>query len=101
MESPFNGKEENIDSLITKAKIAGYGQLGILPRSNRWRDQIESIISLKAIKSEVIIHLWGSFSLGGNGLALSKHTNLLQNGAIGLADDDFAPPIEILKQGFC
>jgi len=63
LESPFNGKEENIYSLIQKATFAGYGQLGILPRSNLWRDQVESIISLKAIKSEVLIHLWGGFSL--------------------------------------
>ena len=100
LESPFSGKEENIYSLIKKATFAGYGQLGILPRSNLWRDKLEAIISLKTIKSEVSIHLWGGFSLGGDGLALSKHADLLQNGAIGLADDDYMPPIEILKQGF-
>tara|TARA_B100001250_G_scaffold405143_1_gene422127 strand:- start:73 stop:1347 length:1275 start_codon:yes stop_codon:yes gene_type:complete len=100
LESPFSGKEENIYTLIQKATSAGYGQLGILPRSILWRDQIESIISLTTIKSEVLIHLWGGFSLGGKGIALSKHAELLQNGAIGLADDDFTPPIELLKQGF-
>ena len=100
LESPFSGKEEDIYTLIKKAKFAGYGQLGILPRSNLWRDQIESIISLKTIKSEVFIHLWGGFSLGGKGISLSKHADLLQNGAIGLADDDFMPPIELLRQGF-
>tara|TARA_B100000965_G_scaffold346493_1_gene317865 strand:- start:1340 stop:2596 length:1257 start_codon:yes stop_codon:yes gene_type:complete len=100
LESPFNGKEEDIYTLIKKATFAGYGQLGILPRSNLWRDQIETIISLKAIKSEVLIHLWGGFSLGGKGISLSRHYDLLQNGAIGLADDDFIPPIELLKQGF-
>ena len=100
LESPFNGKEENIYSLIRKATFAGYGQLGILPRSNLWRDKTELIISLKAIKSEVLIHLWGGFSLDGEGIALSKHAELLRNGAIGLADDDFMPPIELLKQGF-
>jgi len=100
LESPFSGKEENIYTLIKKATCAGYGQLGILPRSNLWRDQIESIIALKNIKSEILIHLWGGFSLGGKGISLSKHSDLLQNGAIGLADDDFTPPIELLKQGF-
>ena len=100
LESPFSGKEENIYSLIKKATCAGYGQLGILPRSNLWRDKVESIISLKAIKCEVLIHLWAGFSMGGKGIALSKHNELLQYGAIGLADDDFIPPIEILKQGF-
>ncbi len=100
LESPFDGKEENIYTLIKKAKLAGYGQLGLLPRSSLWRDQIESIISLTTIKSDVLIHLWGGFSLGGKGIDLSKHSDLLQNGAIGLADDDFMPPIELLKQGF-
>ncbi len=100
LESPFNGKEENIYSLIQKASFAGYGQLGILPRSNLWRDQIESIISLKSVKSEVLIHLWGGLSQGGKGISLSKHSNLLQNGAVGLADDDYTPSIELLKQGF-
>ena len=100
LESPFSGKEENIYSLIKKATLAGYGQLGILPRGNLWRDQTESILSLKTINSEVLIHLWGSFSLGGEGITLSKHTELLNNGAVGLAEDDFAPPIELLKRGF-
>ena len=100
LESPFSGKEENIYTLIKKAKFAGYGQLGILPRSDFWRDQLESIISLATIKSEIKIHLWGGFSLAGKGTTLSRHGDLLRNGAIGLADDDFMPPIELLKQGF-
>jgi len=100
LESPFSGKDENIYSLIKKASFAGYGQLGILPRGNLWRDKIESIISLRGVKSEVLIHFWGGFSLGGNGISLSKHSELLQNGVIGLSDDDFMPPIELLKQGF-
>ncbi len=100
LESPFSRKEENIYTLINKATFSGYGQLGILPRGDLWRDQIESIISLKAIKSEVLIHLWGGFSLSGKGITLSKHADLLRNGAIGLSDDDFMPPIELLRQGF-
>ncbi len=100
LESPFNRKEENIHSLIKKAKFAGYGQLGILPRGVLWRDQIDSIFSLKTFKSEVLIHVWGSFSQKGKGISLSRHSDLLQNGAIGLVDDDFTPPIELLKQGF-
>ena len=100
LESPFSGREENIYTLIKKATFAGYGQLGILPRSIFWRDQIESILCLTTIQSEILIHLWGSFSLEGKEISLSKHSELLQNGAIGLADDDFIPPIELLKQGF-
>ena len=100
LESPFTGKDENIFTLIKKATFAGYGQLGILPRSNLWRDQVESIIALKTIKTDVIIHFWGGFSIRGEGTRLSKQSDLLQNGAIGLADDDFMPPIEFLRQGF-
>ncbi len=100
LESPFTGKEENIYTLIEKAALAGFGQLGLLPRGDLWRDRIESIISLKSIKSEVLIHLWGGFSLNGKGINLSKHAELLRAGAIGLSDDDFMPPIELLKQGF-
>ena len=100
LESPFSGREENIYTLIKKAAYAGYGQIGILPRSNLWRDQIELIISLKSIESEVLLHYWGGFSIGGKGLSLSNHADLLQNGAIGLADDDFIPPIKLLRQGF-
>ncbi len=100
LESPFNGTEENIYTLIQKASFAGYGQLGILPRGDLWRDHIESIISLKTIKSEVSIHIWGGFSLSGKGVTLSKHSELLRNGVVGLSDDDFMPPIELLKQGF-
>tara|TARA_Y100001968_G_scaffold200133_1_gene183691 strand:+ start:353 stop:1627 length:1275 start_codon:yes stop_codon:yes gene_type:complete len=100
LESPFNGKEENIHTLIKKAASSGYGQLGILPRGDLWRDQIDSILSFKCIKSEVLIHLWGGFSLSGKGVSLSSHGELLQNGAIGLSDDDFMPPIELLKQAF-
>tara|TARA_Y100001968_G_scaffold206710_1_gene189968 strand:- start:49 stop:1305 length:1257 start_codon:yes stop_codon:yes gene_type:complete len=100
LESPFSGKVENIFTLIKKATLSGYGQLGILPRSDLWRDHLESIISLKTLKSDVSIHLWAGFSLGGKGISLSKHNDLLRNGAVGLADDDFMPPIELLKQGF-
>ncbi|WP_269609883.1 dihydroorotase [Prochlorococcus marinus] len=100
LESPFSCKEENIYTLIKKATFAGYGQVGILPRGELWRDQIEPIISIKTIKSEVLIHLWGGFSLSGKGASLSRHAHLLQNGAIGLCDDDFIPPLELLKQGF-
>ena len=100
LESPFNGKEENIHTLIEKATIAGFGQIGLLPRGDFWRDTIESILSLKAIKSEVLIHLWGGFSLNGKGIYLSKHAELLKAGVIGFSDDEFMPPIQLLKQGF-
>ena len=82
LESPFNGEEETIHTLIKKATFSQFSQLGILPRSDLWRDQIESIIALKTIKSDVSIHLWEGFSLNGKGIMLSKHIELLQNRAM-------------------
>ena len=100
LDSPYSEKRENIYTLIKNAAIAGYGQLGILPRAELWRDKVEVIASLKAIKSEVLLHPWGGFSEGGKGLSLSRHYDLLRNGAIGLAEDDYIPPITLLRQGF-
>ena len=38
---------------MEKATFSGYGQLGVLPSSGLCRDNIESIIAQKTIKSEV------------------------------------------------
>ena len=76
--------------------------LGALPwrKPGSFTSLEDSIIAIKAFKSEVVLHLWGAFSMGGKGVSLSRHSDLLQNGAVGLAEDDFFPPIEILRQGF-
>ena len=58
------------------------------------------IKSINAFKSEVKIHAWGSFSEKGKKKQLGRHEELLQNGAIGLAEDNNLPPINLLKQGF-
>ena len=99
LEEPVNGKTENLSSLTKKAAISGYGQIAILPRSNFWRDDPEKIQSLFNNKSDVIIHALGGFSRKGNQLELSPHADLLNFGAIGLAEDDSMPDISILKKG--
>jgi dihydroorotase len=47
----------------------------------------------------VTIHLWAGFSRGGNGSELASHGDLLDLGAIGLADDDALIPMPLLERG--
>ena len=86
--------------MVKKAAAAGYGQLALLPRSSSWRDRPELLQGMNKNNQKVLIHLWGGFSLQGEGKNLSRHRELLQNGAIGLAEDDSIPPIALLKQSF-
>ena len=48
---------------------------------------------------EVTIHLWAGFSRGGTGSELAPHGDLLDLGAIGLADDDALIPMPLLERG--
>ncbi len=96
LEDPVNSRCETLESLRIKAAHAGYGQIALLPRSKTWRDQSSRLQGFNNSNSEVLIHLWGGFSEGGNGSKLSIHSELLQNGAIGLADDDRMIPIGLL-----
>ncbi len=99
LEEPLNGRSETLISLIHKAISAGYGQIALLPRSNLWRDKPEHLLALPNSPKDVFIHLWGGFSQGGKGKELSPHKDLIDYGAIGLADDDSIIPIELLKKG--
>ncbi len=99
LEEPFNGRSETLISLRKKAAHAGYGQLALLPRSPSWRDQADRLRGFDDPNSDVLIHLWGGFSKNGNGLELSPHAELLQHGAIGLAEDDKIITINLLKRG--
>ncbi len=99
LEAPLNKRSETLESLREKAAHAGYGQLALLPRSQSWRDRADRLMGYNNPNSDVIIHLWGGFSKGGKSLELSKHSELLQHGAIGLAEDDAMPPIELLEKG--
>tara|TARA_Y100001968_G_scaffold292474_1_gene297701 strand:+ start:14327 stop:15583 length:1257 start_codon:yes stop_codon:yes gene_type:complete len=96
---PLNGKNETLKSLKQKAANAGYGQIGLLPKGSTWRDQPELIQGFNTTKSDISIHLWGGFSIKGQGKELSPHANLIKNGAIGIAEYDSIPPIEILRKG--
>ncbi len=99
LEAPINSKNENLQSLKIAAANAGYGQLALLPRSNIWRDRPELLKGFSNPQTEVVIHLWGSFSKSGQRKELAPHADLLENGAIGLAEDDLMLPIDLLKKG--
>ncbi len=99
LEEPINGLTESLRSIRKAAANAGYGQIALLPRSSNWRDKSELLRSFNDPLNDVTIHLWGSFSKGGEGKALSPHADLIEHGAIGLAEDDYSPPIDLLKQG--
>ena len=65
-----------------------------------WRDRPERLALRKPDEpSRLTIHLWGSFSTAGQGEHLSCHGDLLDHGAIGLADDDAMVPQALLERG--
>ena len=99
LENPINGIYEDIGSLRNKAIQGGYGQIALLPRATKWRDSPENLIRIKNTEDNVLIHLWGSFSKEGKGLELSNHADLLDFGAIGIAEDDSLISSNLLKQG--
>ncbi len=99
LENHINDKVETISTLLLKAANAGYGQVALLPKSPTWRDKPECLYPLNGFNKDVLIHLWGSFSQKGEGKELSPHKDLLDYGAIGLADDNSAIPTELLRKG--
>lgn len=99
LEEPLNGRCETLVSLRNKAVQAGYGQLALLPRSPSWRDRADRLVGFNNPHSDVLIHLWGSFSKGGKKVELASHRELLQNGAVGIAEDDSLIPIGLLQRG--
>ncbi len=99
LEEPFNSRSETLATLRKKAAHAGYGQIALLPRSPSWRDRADHLRGFKNNNSDVFFHLWGGFSKGGKGDELAPHAELLNHGAIGLAEDDSMIPIGLLKRG--
>ncbi len=100
LQNPFNSSCQTLTSLKKEAALAGYGQIALLPKSSSCRDRPERLLALNSMQENVIIHLWGSFSIDGKGEELSPHHDLIKFGAIGLAEDDSIPPTELLKKGF-
>ncbi|WP_152557276.1 MULTISPECIES: dihydroorotase [Prochlorococcus] len=101
LEDPLNGLSETLTSLKSKAAIGGYGQIGLLPKGNTWRDKPEHLsLGLTPNSTDVLFHLWGSLSLNGKGQELSPHRDLLKFGAKGFSCDDYIPPIEFIKKVF-
>ena len=100
LPSPVSGTVETLGSLRRCAAAAGYGQVALLPRAESWRDQPERLCGVQSTDpSDVLFSLWGGFSLGGRGEELAPHADLLEHGAIGLADDDRMIPLALLERG--
>ena len=102
LDTPFSGDQETAMSLRRCAATAGYGQIALLPRSNSWRDRPERLqgFSLDQDSTATVrLHLWGGFSRGGKAEELAPHGDLLEHGAIGLAEDDAMVPIPLLDRG--
>ena len=100
LEDPVNGRAETLQSLARCATAGGYGSVALLPRSRTWRDRPERLALREPDEpSRLTIHLWGSFSTAGQGEHLSCHGDLLDHGAIGLADDDAMVPQALLERG--
>ncbi len=98
LEQPLNGQAETLESLCRAAARAGYGQVALLPRAESWRDRVERLQGFQRPELGVRLHLWGGFSCGGRGEQFSAHGDLLEHGAIGLADDAHCPPIPLLQR---
>ena len=100
LPSPVSGPVETLSSLRRCAAAAGW-QVALLPRGSSWRDQPERLFGLHSKDpSDVILPLYqGSFSLGGDGEELAPHADLLEHGAIGLADDNRMIPVALLERG--
>ncbi|CAI8159775.1 MAG: Dihydroorotase [Prochlorococcus marinus str. MIT 9215] len=99
LEDPISSRSETLSSLRNAAAASGFGQLALLPRSSSWRDRPERLQGFANSQSDIKIHLWGGFSRGGEGKELSTHGDLLQHGALGLADDDLILPLTLLQRG--
>ncbi len=99
LQDPVSGRCENLKSLKNAAANAGYGQIAILPKSKSFRDSSETLWSSPKKAEDVIIHFFGNFSQKGEGQSLSKHADLIHNGAVGLADDDYLINLSLLQKG--
>ena len=99
LEEPVSGRSENLTSLCRTAAGSGYGQIALLPRSPSSRDRPDRLLGLTDHRGDVSIHLWGNFSIDGEGKALAPHADLLQHGAVGLAEDDLMVPMALLQRG--
>tara|TARA_Y100001968_G_C19428142_1_gene755521 strand:- start:1239 stop:2495 length:1257 start_codon:yes stop_codon:yes gene_type:complete len=99
LEDPLTSRGEDLISLTKKATLAGYGQLALLPKGTTYRDRPELLKGLIEKKKDLLIHLWGGFSINGRGEELTKHADLIENDAIGLADNDSIIPIDLLRKG--
>ncbi len=98
LEDPHRGRAETLDSLARSAVAAGYGWVALLPQARRWRDAPEALQLAAPADSGLELRLWGSLSLGGEGLELAPHAEQLAAGALGLAEGPQLPPLPLLER---
>ncbi len=97
LEEPFQAHGENLRSLCQAAAHAGFGQIALLPTATAWRDRTERLQGFSAT-GDVHIHLWGALSLEGQGQELSCHSDLIDQGAVGLSDGEAMPSMGLLQR---
>ena len=101
LENPVDGRAETLQSLKQSASAGGYGSIALLPRSPTWRDRPARLQELLQPwdPADVQINAWGSFSRDGQGNDLAPHADLIDHGAIGIADDDVMLSSTLLERG--
>ena len=100
LEDPSCGSAETLASLRRSALAAGYGSVALLPQARSWRDAPEQLaLAGSSSNSSLQLLLWGAFSRGGAGQELAPHGDLLEAGAIGLAEGPACPPLPLLERG--
>jgi len=96
LEDPELGPAETLKSLGIECAAAGYGSVALLPQARCWRDQPEQL--QLQWPQPLQLHCWGALSLAGDGKAFAPHRELLQAGAIGLAESESIPPMPLLER---
>jgi dihydroorotase len=96
LEDPELGTAETLQSLAVEAAAAGYGSVALLPQARPWRDQPE-LLQLKW-PEPLQLHCWGALTVAGKAKTFAPHAELLQAGAIGLAETDQIPPLALLER---
>jgi dihydroorotase len=98
LEDPCHGAADTLASLEHAAIAAGYGTVALLPQARSWRDTPERLV-LPSTGGGLKLLVWGAFSRSGGGQELAPHGDLLQGGAIGLAEGPACPPLPLLERG--
>ena len=96
LEDPELGSAETLGSLGIECAAAGYGSVALLPQARCWRDRPEQL-KLKW-PDPLQLHCWGALSVAGEAKQFAPHADLLQAGAIGLAEANAILPMALLER---